>query len=254
MSLNSVRYGCTSLLGVNKAGELKQDANGYYEMIVGGLDVYNSAGQLYVFEEAKKLFEESGSLLRRVKRGVLRGEYGHPKLQPGMRMEDFMARALVIDEQLCCCHHREIWLDFDRVKDENGKPVIAIMSKVAPSGPFGGALEKSLKNPNENVCFSIRGFTDDFREQGVTKRVLKQIITWDYVNEPGISHAEKYKSPSLESLDEQVVFKNQLETAVTRIKSANDAVASESILLTTDELMASMGWRIQGKKPSYLNW
>ena len=59
MSLNSVRYGCTSLLGVNKAGELKQDDNGYYEMIVGGLDVYNSAGQLYVFEEAKKLFEES---------------------------------------------------------------------------------------------------------------------------------------------------------------------------------------------------
>ena len=254
MSLNSVRYGCTSLLGVNKAGELKQDDNGYYEMIVGGLDVYNSAGQLYVFEEAKKLFEESGSLLRRVKRGVLRGEYGHPKLQPGMRMEDFMARALVIDEQLCCCHHREIWLDFDRVKDENGKPVIAIMSKVAPSGTFGGALEKSLKNPNENVCFSIRGFTDDFREQGVTKRVLKQIITWDYVNEPGISHAEKYKSPSLESMDEQIVFKNQLEGAATRLNSVSGAVASESILLTADELMTSMGWKFEGNKPNYFKW
>ena len=254
MSLNSVRYGCTSLLGVNKAGELKQDDNGYYEMIVGGLDVYNSAGQLYVFEEAKKLFEESGSLLRRVKRGVLRGEYGHPKLQPGMRMEDFMARALVIDEQLCCCHHREIWLDFDRVKDENGKPVIAMMSKVAPSGPFGGALEKSLKNPNENVCFSIRGFTDDFREQGVTKRVLKQIITWDYVNEPGISHAEKYKSPSLESMDEQIVFKNQLEGATTRLNSVSCTVASESILLTADELMTSMGWKFEGNKPNYFKW
>ena len=254
MSLNSVRYGCTSLLGVNKAGELKQDDNGYYEMIVGGLDVYNSAGQLYVFEEAKKLFEESGSLLRRVKRGVLRGEYGHPKLQPGMRMEDFMARALVIDEQLCCCHHREIWLDFDRVKDENGKPVIAIMSKVAPSGRFGCALEKSLKNPNENVCFSIRGFTDDFREQGVTKRVLKQIITWDYVNEPGISHAEKYKSPSLESMDEQIVFKNQLEGAATRLNSVSGAVASESILLTADELMTSMGWKFEGNKPNYFKW
>jgi hypothetical protein len=254
MSLNSVRYGCTSLLGVNKAGELKQDDNGYYEMIVGGLDVYNSAGQLYVFEEAKKLFEESGSLLRRVKRGVLRGEYGHLKLQPGMRMEDFMARALVIDEQLCCCHHREIWLDFDRVKDENGKPVIAIMSKVAPSGPFGGALEESLKNPNENVCFSIRGFTDDFREQGVTKRVLKQIITWDYVNEPGISHAEKYKSPSLESMDEQIVFKNQLEGAATRLNSVSCAVASESILLTADELMTSMGWKFEGNKPNYFKW
>ena len=241
-------------MGVNKAGELKKDANGYYEMIVGGLDVYNSSGQLYVYEEAKKLFEDSGALIRRVKRGVLRGEYGHPKLQPGMRMEEFMTRALTIDEQSCCCHHREIWLDFDRVKDENGKPVIAIMSRVCPSGPFGAALEKSLNNPGENVCFSIRGFTDDFRERGVTKRVLKQIVTWDYVNEPGISHAEKYKSPSLESMEEQIVFKNQLEAAVNTIKAINNNTATEGVLLTADELMTSMGWSLPGSKPKYFNW
>lgn len=254
MNLNTVRYGCTSLLGVNKAGDLKKDDNGYYEMIVGGLDVYNSSGQLYVYEESKRLFENSAPLIRRVERGVLRGEYGHPKLQPGMRMADFMVRANTIDEPSCCCHHKEVWLDFDRVKDANGKPIIAIMSKVCPSGPYGPALEKSLNNPGENVCFSIRGFTDDFRERGVTKRVLKQIVTWDYVNEPGIAHAEKYKSPSLESLDECVVFKNQIEEAASKIKAASSSAATESSLLTVDELFTSMGWSMGGNKPGYLNW
>ena len=59
MSLNSVRYGCTSLLGVNKAGELKQDANGYYEMIVGGLDVYNSAGLEKEFDKETIITESA---------------------------------------------------------------------------------------------------------------------------------------------------------------------------------------------------
>ena len=74
------------------------------------------------------------------------------------------------------------------------------------------------------------------------------------MNEPGISHAEKYKSPSLESMDEQIVFKNQLEGAATRLNSVSGAVASESILLTADELMTSMGWKFEGNKPNYFKW
>lgn len=249
---NSVRFSCTSLAGVNKVGNLKKDENGYYEVVVGALNVYNSAGQFYVFEQAKSLFEESSQLMRRVKRGALRGEYGHPKFMPGMTAEQFAHRCLSIYEDMQCCHHKEITLDFNRVKDENGKPVIAIISKVAPSGPYGPALEKQLQNPAENVCFSIRAFTDDYREGGVYKRVLKQVVTWDYVNEPGIAVAEKFKAPALEEHGERTFSRGELERTLASIPAG---MAQESVMLSAGELFKSMGWELQsGAKPSWMRW
>jgi len=254
MQLNSVRFACTSLAGVNKTGELKKDKDGYYEIVVGALNVFNSAGQLYVYEQAKHLFEESGQLMRRVRRGALRGEYGHPKLVPGMSNEQFAARVMSIDEAMVCCHHKDVTLDYSgRVKDERGQPVLAIINKVLPSGPYGEVLAKQLDNKNENVCFSIRAFTDDTRDRGITKRVLKTIVTWDYVNEPGIAHAEKFKSPALEALVDHNFSRGELERTIAATQRAG--VAQEAALLTADELFQSMGWHLDGqKKPGWASW
>lgn len=250
---NAVKFVCTSLAGTNKVGNLKKDKDGYYEMVVGALNVYNSIGQFYVYEQAKALFQESSQLMRRVKRGALRGEYGHPKMLPGMSNDQFANRVMSIYEENTCCHHKEITLDFDRVKDENGKPIIAIISKVCPSGPQGAALERSLQNPSENVCFSIRSFTDDYREGGIVKRVLKTIVTWDLVNEPGLAIAEKFKAPALESLMEQNFSRGEIERG-TRAGGVG-GVATESVALTTTELFQSMGWDTSTLvKPSYLKW
>jgi hypothetical protein len=258
MNLNSIRFACTSLAGVNKAGTLKKDAEGYYEVVVGALNFFNSAGQLYVYEQAKHLFTSSSQLMRRVSRGALRGEYGHPKMTPGMSQDQFANRIMSIYEENVCCHFREITLDFDRVKDENGKPVIAIVAWVKPSGPHAKALQDSLDNPNENVCFSIRAFTDDFRDRGIVKRILKTIVTWDMVNEPGISVAEKFKSPSLENLFDQVFTRGNMERACDQSMMAG--VATEAVMLTASELFLSMGWETtpsmkqQHKEPSYMQW
>jgi hypothetical protein len=256
--LNSIRFACTSLAGVNKAGTLKKDADGYYEVVVGALNFFNTAGELYVYEQAKHLFTSSSQLMRRVGRGALRGEYGHPKMVPGMSQDQFANRIMSIYEENVCCHFREVTLDFDRIKDANGKPVIAIIAWVKPSGPNAKALQDSLDNPSENVCFSIRAFTDDYRDRGIKKRVLKTIVTWDYVNEPGISVAEKFKSPSLESLFDQSFSRGNLERACD--KSQMVGLATESALLTADELFRSMGWASTPsmvalqKTPSYMSW
>ena len=250
---NSVRFACTSLAGTNKVGNLKKDENGYYEVVVGALNVFNSAGQFYVYEQAKQLFESSSQLMRRVSRGSLRGEYGHPKMLPGMSNEQFANRVMSIHEENTCCHHKEITLDFDRVKDDQGKPVIAIISKVFPSGPMGAALERSLNNPNENVCFSIRAFTDDYRDGGICKRVLKTIVTWDLVNEPGIASAEKFKSPALEAMSEHTFSRGEIERGVNAARTAG--FAQESAVLTASELFASMAWDVpQSAKPSWAKW
>lgn len=250
---NSIRFACTALAGVNKVGTLKRDANGYYEVVVGALNVFNSVGQFYVYEQAKELFEESSHFMRRVRRGVLRGELGHPKPLPGMTGDQFAQRCLSIYEDNVSCHHKEIFLDFDRVKDEKGNPVIAIISRMLPSGPHGAALQRSLENPDENVCFSIRAFTDDFREHGVTKRILRTIVTWDQVNEPGLSAAEKFKSPALEGMFEQTFSRGEMERGVK--PNPMMGLAQESVVLTGAELFASMGWETpRGQKPAYLNW
>jgi hypothetical protein len=175
---------------------------------------------------------------------------------PGMTTEQFVNRIFSIYEANICCHFREVTLDFDRVKDANGKPVIAIIAWVKPSGPMGPALEKSLENPAENVCFSIRAFTDDYRDGLTVKRVLRTIVTWDYVNEPGIAVAEKFKAPALEDLLEQPFSRGEIERGVQLASVAG--AAQESVLLNADELFASMGWKTSldsvKHRPAYTQW
>lgn len=257
---NQIRFACTALAASNKTGVLKKDEQGYYELVVGALNVFNSIGQYYVYDQARDLFEGSSTFMRRVKRGVLRGELGHPKPLPGMSEEQFAQRVMSVYEDNVCCHHKEIYLDFDRVKDDRGNPVIAIISKVFPSGPHGEQLRRSLENPNENVCFSIRAFTDDFQDRGIYKRILRTIVTWDQVLEPGLSAAEKFKAPALEAHQEvdfeHTFSRGQIERGMKQ--SSRYSMAQESAILTGQELFSAMGWELEGsdklKKPAFLQW
>jgi hypothetical protein len=100
------------------------------------------------------------------------------------------------------------------------------------------------------VCFSIRAFTDDKFIAGVKHRVLKTVVTFDYVLEPGMAVAEKYKAPALESYDEQIVTRGALELAL----KEPEGVAMESATMATD-LFQAMGWHLpQGVTPIFTRW
>ena len=238
------------MVGTNKKGILPPDKDGYRYMPVGALNVVNSAGQRYVASGGAQELFQSGPFKRRVKRGALRSEVGHPIRQPGMSDDDYIQRIMTIQESNVCAHLAEIVLDFDSFKSE-GDGLIAIMAKIAPSGPHGAALEKSFNNPNENVCFSIRAFTSDYVNRGVTHRVLRNVITFDYVNEPGIHIAEKFKSPALESITEDIFTERQIRSAV---EKKNATTALESISLTPMELYSSLGWCTKELPPVYRKW
>lgn len=245
-------FSCSTLAGTGKKGKLTKDSNGYYTMPIGGLNVFNSIGDYYTYEDAKQLFASSSVFMRRVKSGALKGEYGHPKPVAGQSYEAFAERVLSIEEKNICTHFSEIWLDFENVKDGNGKPVIAIMAKLAPSGPMGAAIERSLENPNEDVCYSIRSFTKDTYVGGVKHRALAEIVTWDYVNEPGINFARKYKAPALESMHEQAFSQKELLRA---IKHMDSGIGMESAKMTGQSLFKSLGWSLnENETPSYLKW
>lgn len=250
--LNSVRFECVTL--GTKAGVLSKDSDGYYTMPVGGLNVYNSAKQFYVYEEAKHIFDESSQFQRRVQKGVLRAENGHPQYEKGMTEKEYVTRVLTIKESNTCAFFKEVWLDFDNIKDNMGVPVIAIMAKVCPSGPYADMLERRFNQPGENVCFSIRAFTRDYMDRGVMKRVLDTVVTFDCVNEPGIDFAEKFKSPALEAyqLEDHLFSKSTIKHA---FDDQPKGVATESsVLLTYNELCSALGWSEKPSKPGYSNW
>lgn len=198
----SLVYQNSIIVGSTKVGSVRADANGYREMVLGALNCDNSGGAHYPLEPVKQMFLRSSSLMRRVSDRALRSEYGHPR-RNGMSPVEFLARVMDIYEPATCNHILKIELDEQRVIDEKtNQKVAAIIGWVLPSGPYGDTLEKQFENPEENVCYSIRSITNDVtNSHGQLIKTIREIITWDYVNEPGIRFAKKSYSPSLESLD-----------------------------------------------------
>lgn len=250
--MSDIRFTCTQLINSGKRGVLNPNKDGYYDLVVGGLNIFNSAGMKYTAKrEVLGLFEASSSFMRKVKRGAARGEVGHPKFLPGMSKDQYIDRILTIDEKNVCAHFSEFYLDFDSFKNEDGTPIIAIRALTSPSGPQGDFLAKQLANPKENVCFSIRSFTDDYFERGVLCRDIKNIVTFDYVNEPGIHIAEKYKNPALEDLEQVRLNKVDFDKSFQRQVVG---LGQESVALTKAELFASFGWKSKKQLPAYDKW
>lgn len=237
----SFSLSCTTLEGTNKSGILKADAAGYYTMCIGAFDFPNSRGDIYVSEYAKRLFENSHLVMRRGENGYLRGEYGHPKKDVGMSMKEYIARNHEIDERLVSHYFKDVWIDDKNITDANGNTIVAVMALVRPTGPYGDVLAKQIES-DENVAFSIRCFCEDvLNRSGTYDRRIRNIITWDYVNEPGLAPANKYNAPGLESFQNiQVANENislaQLNEIMEEVKANPVAAESE----TTKRLSATL--------------
>lgn len=245
-----IKFTSTKLAAKDKAGILKSDEQGYYTVVIGGLNMFNSVGEYYTADGARHLFEQSSTFMRRIQNGCLKGELGHPKRGPGLSMDDYLRRIMTIEETNVCCHFKEVWLDDQYGKNHpefRNPSMIAIMAKVKPAGPKGPSLKESFDNPSENVCFSIRAFTKDYMQQGKTIRVLDQIMTWDKVEECGLFIANKWDTPSLESLSDTVIYKSQIEKI---LQTTVDEVAMEESRVFATDLLKSFNV----PHPLYTQW
>lgn len=215
--MDVVRFTETIFSDNNKKGILVPDSDGYYTVVLGALNTYNSAGEYYTAEGALQLFENSSHLMRRIKNGSLYAELGHPKKQNGQSMEQFYNRIITIEETNICGHISEVTLDFNYGKNnpqfENSE-MIGIIGKVKPAGPKANALQIALENPKQNAAFSIRGLTENKYRNGRVERILTNIITWDHVTEPGIAAACKAYSPVLESVNKENVILNEISDTI----------------------------------------
>lgn len=193
----TIKYACTALVGTNKTGALKPDANGYYRLCVGALNFTNSAGIYYDYESSRHIFEQSSSFMRRITDGCLFGEEDHPQWASDMSMDDYVMRIKRLDPKMLCCHFRDIEVVEEKT-GEFGKSIYVIYASVKPDRERGHLLKAALENPDQNVCFSLRALCDDRIIGGRRIRTITDLITFDWVVEPGISLAKKWNSPALE--------------------------------------------------------
>lgn len=249
----SVSIGCTMLLGTDKKGILKPDADGYYTVVLGAYGAYNSANMFYDLASARAFFQPGSVLLRMIEKGVLRGEYKHPEQAPGMSDQHYIHRIRQIDADRVSHHIRNIRL-VDGQRDEKGRPITTVVGEVRPSGPYGQVLKDALDNPHENVYFSVRSLTADDLMRGV--KYTREIVTWDYVNEGGIYKANKYASPALESFNEIKVTPTMLWSLAEEQK-VQRARGMESAGTDYEALAQELGWgktTVKVTTPVYSNW
>lgn len=233
----SLCYSC-ELIHSDKQNRLNKDDKGYYEITLGAFNSYNSAGQYYpLISSVKSMFEPGGALRRRLDNGQCRGELDHPAPQPGQSKTDFLRRVMTIKPDRISHHISSVRLE--PAKDAQGRDVVLTIGRVKPAGPYAASLEAALENPEENVAFSIRSLTRDAMANGRWEKSVTNIVTWDYVNEPGIALANKYQTPSLEGLKEVDDFTK--EDFISARDSAL-AVGMEDSGSMLTQVLTDMGW------------
>ena len=243
-----VVLGNTILTGMNKSGNLKPDSDGYYTVVLGALGVGNSEGEFYSNTPTSRATFSVGSLLfKRISEGRLNGEEGHPDPSNHTSFRSYISRAKVIKEDRKAFHIRKIWL---QDIEYQGKKTVGIMGEIIPSGIFGPSLEKSLNNPHENVCFSGRFFSNLSERGGIKQREIHTCITFDRVSDSGIAMANKYASPSLESIGDTIILKEELEKEIEfEAKNRAGIVSMESNGgISANTLYEELGFKSQSNK------
>jgi len=189
------------LASSGKKGELKPDSEGYYEVVLGALGVRNSGGAYYPKEGNMEMFSPNSILQRRIRNGHLYMEQGHPKREPGMTDSQWLERVVRTEETRHCGHIKEVRLESNYSPlGENSNNIVAIIGMVKPVGVYKDNLEEYLNTPSINPAFSVRSFTRDKFQSGCLYKYFEDIISWDFVSEPGIAQATKWDSPSMESI------------------------------------------------------
>jgi len=215
MSDLSVRYNCVALAGVNNAAQLKKDKDGYYYVLLAALNVFNSEGIFYAFNESKHVFDRSNIFMRKVLAGNLYGEEDHPPWENDMSEAAFIERNEWIETKNVSHHIREVELkQTDQVC--NGLPVVEIWGWIKPDRERGQYLQAGLDNPHQNVCFSLRAIVREKRQGGSVTRRIDKLVTFDWVIEDGLQICNKYSAMQRGSKVAQESTRTYVDRPITR--------------------------------------
>lgn len=212
----SIKYTCVALAGVTGPAQLEKDKDGYYRILLGALNVFNTSGLFYVFEDSKRAFESSSTFMRKALSGKLFGERDHPPFEPGMSEAAWVDRNEWLEISNESHRIREVELI---TTDElcNGFPVVEIWGWVKPSGQHGALLQAAMDDPHQNVCFSLRAIVKERTlPNGQKHRMVDEMFTFDWVCEDGLQICSKYSSLARDSKVAQESTRTYAEVEVTQ--------------------------------------
>lgn len=201
MSKNEIILERTSVPLINV---MEADADGYVWINAGAYNAYNESGQYYDGDGIEALFEPTSALARRISKGVVRSELGHPRQLPGMSSTMYEARMMDIQEDRYCGHIRAAKI----VNNKDGKMKITKIN-ITPFGHYKSTLADALATKDSNCFFSVRSMSNRRVVNGVLVKKVYQIITWDFVTEGGLNKANKFDTDvDLESMDSKQLMEN----------------------------------------------
>lgn len=194
-----VTYG--SVNAPKRKSVLQKDEEGFSKVLLGSFNVFNSVGDYYSATKAvKMIFDSSSSFVRRINNQYLKMEQGHPKFKAGDSDAYKVQRIERVDEKYVCGHIKNVALEnTNKLTPASGEYIVNVVGWVKPAGPYSDSLEKFLNDPSLNGAFSGRYKFDVYVTKiGQRIRAVKRIITWDFVNEPGIAGVNIQNSLDLE--------------------------------------------------------
>jgi len=187
-----------------KLGRVRPDDNGYYTIPLAVLGTVTDNRTYYEVEDfVAQITGENTFFNRCLRDGKCFGEYGHPEiflLPESQQIE----RLLKIFEKNVSHQIGKVWTG-DKL-ETGGRIVYGL---IKPSGPYGDTLKQSLDDPCLNTAFSLRSVASSVNQNGVTRRRIKALVTFDYVCAGGYSEAAKRYAPGVESAKVEIILTTQ---------------------------------------------
>lgn len=223
-----------------KLGAIRPDEQGYYQMPLAVLGTPTDNRTYYEVEDfVGQLVSPTSFINKCLTDGKLYGEYGHPPVQ--LMPDDLQIPRLMMIDEKCVSHHiKKIWAD-EKQLESGGKIIYGL---VKPSGPYADPLRQNLDDSCMNSSFSLRSIAKSRTENGLVRRAIKHLITFDYVNAGGYNEAAKRFSPGVETLIDIDLVDNHIRV----VESAMEC-------LTTSELNDIFGAKqivLKGQKTTFV--
>lgn len=245
----------TSFSGIPRTAKVQRNERGFFKMVVGALNCYNSMGELYNgTNEVLALYGKNSALNRRCVKGLCKGEINHPVREAGMTKEAWIQRNYWFDPRFV--NQMFNGFELEAGKDEYGKDVILVIAELIEAGVCADTLSASINNSEENLAWSFRGFSNPVKDRfGRTKeRHITIPITYDSVSEGGFPIATKATSLKHCAMTLEEMSFNELELKSMELKAENTVThegASDIRMLRTD-----LGWsKVQTLNPdTFRSW
>ena len=238
-------------------GRMKKDSEGYVDVVLGAVNDYNSRGEYYLYEGTEKLFTGSSIFARRIKNGQLFSELTHPKRESGQSRRDYFNRLLSIDDKQVSTHIKSVTLDSElwkRNRTSMSEGSIGVIGKIKPYGPYSNVTLEAINTPSINLAYSVRSFTKNQLINNVNVKKMVELVTWDQVGAQGIACANKWDSPGLEVLFDDVLSMGDIiDTA-----DALESVGNESMAARVRKLLHHVDESVESNEldstPIWAKW